>query len=1316
MSYNHQQYSGFYDPVGSQSNKQPTGYTYQTVGTTAPQYSSAATSSYANAGFQNYGTQGHQSYGTTNNGASNSNQAATALSSLSSSYNQQGSAGRAKSFQPHDRASWSTTGYPSYPPTDVQTPNRTQNTNSPAITTSTYGQHEGSTGFHVPQTYPSARASATSAGQAYQGARNHSGQQAQTQSQPPQRYASPLHAMQAQQQQQQQQGYSNQQSRNSKHKPSPQMAAQQTQQQRQQSASAEPSAVTVNPSQVYDDRAERERLVRIEEERRRKREAEEAARKAEEERRAAAEKRKQEAARQVEENKRRAEEEKRKAEDDRRKAEELEAKKSTNQKKRAEKAKQKRAEKKESNTAATALAQMASSNAMPSIDSEAPPANAEEAEMRAMFKKMREFNAKNPAMLAKMWEEERKAHASQSPQQTQPPPAPKSSAPPPTHSPATPAPTVQNQGHDHQQLRPFQRPMPSQQQPPPATLTITSPDQPVATQSNTSLWPPQKKGALAEAAGKWLLSLPENSGRRISTETIITILERNPSYVQLCEALEAHGFRFERSLLARELLKAVPDGLKGPSPQTTRPTQQVQDSTVPGSETKKGPTKKRGRPLKNQYEAKSHQQGPVAYETPSFKPLIDTAREVNSMSNALDPQLRGGPVQPVSQPPSWANPHFANGPPNRPANGGSVPPSQAQVPEQKPEIKPEEPRKPPSNKEEAARKTFGDLVDLTAQDSDEDDGPPKKMLQTSHGQMNGFNAQPASPAPPPPGHTNFRPPPTPFNFYRPPEGPPPPVTYGFGPMAPRAPPAQMVPPRPSSTQQPAPVPGPSKRKGPSLESQQNERIKGKMLVEPIMRDRVARKNKYDSRTIARDVLLATGRHPDMRSLNAHLYSMQKLLSTHGGGYESEAGRGDRSDLSTIKWEIIDPELPGEKAESKKPMPILARDEDLAADADDEDDGLPALNPGGLVSFDNGDGTASRAAIPDPIGAKAPKRRGRPPKYSTAAGGLDNFRVGTPNRQAAGGGHPNSAPAARSAPTDSSAPGGSGATGYAAFRAMDESGNPIKKKGRPVGWRKAIHSREAQGLAPATGANSHPSGPSRPRQSQQPAPVVEPKYQVFKCMWKDCHAELHNLETLKKHVIKLHGKPNADRKFECLWNDCNVLPLADVTVWANHFDRQHLQPIAWKQGDGPRGGISDHNATDSEAYLSDAQGRSVTPIITPNSERHRASGSATPAALRRPGEPSQQPLTKDERKAAAELEELEQQKVAVGLSMDRTGVRMANSKRRKGFLDDEDFEDEVESEGEGPPDYGDDDDHDDDDDYDHKDEDNDGADDDDKMQE
>lgn len=107
---------------------------------------------------------------------------------------------------------------------------------------------------------------------------------------------------------------------------------------------------------------------------------------------------------------------------------------------------------------------------------------------------------------------------------------------------------------------------------------------------------------------------------------------------------------------------------------------------------------------------------------------------------------------------------------------------------------------------------------------------------------------------------------------------------------------------------------------------------------------------------------------------------------------------------------------------------------------------------------------------------------------------------------------------------------------------------------------------------------------------------------------------------------------------------------------------------------------DHYATDSEAYLSDAQGRSVTPIIVPNFEDPQgASSQGLASAWKRPGHGAQ--LNKDERKAAAELEALEKHKRAVGPSMDRTGVRLANKKRRVGFLDDEDFEDEVESENE-----------------------------------
>jgi hypothetical protein len=58
-------------------------------------------------------------------------------------------------------------------------------------------------------------------------------------------------------------------------------------------------------------------------------------------------------------------------------------------------------------------------------------------------------------------------------------------------------------------------------------------------------------------------------------------------------------------------------------------------------------------------------------------------------------------------------------------------------------------------------------------------------------------------------------------------------------------------------------------------------------------------------------------------------------------------------------------------------------------------------------------------------------------------------------------------------------------------------------------------------------------------------------------------------------------------------------------------------------------------------------------------------------------------SKDERTAQQELQKLKERKLAVGPSLEKTGVRLANEKRRMGFLDDENFEEIIESEGEGP---------------------------------
>lgn len=60
------------------------------------------------------------------------------------------------------------------------------------------------------------------------------------------------------------------------------------------------------------------------------------------------------------------------------------------------------------------------------------------------------------------------------------------------------------------------------------------------------------------------------------------------------------------------------------------------------------------------------------------------------------------------------------------------------------------------------------------------------------------------------------------------------------------------------------------------------------------------------------------------------------------------------------------------------------------------------------------------------------------------------------------------------------------------------------------------------------------------------------------------------------------------------------------------------------------------------------------------------------------------MTRDERHASTELEAFRLHKQRIGLVMEKEGCTLANQKRRAGFLDDEDFEDEVVSDGEKEP--------------------------------
>ena len=96
----------------------------------------------------------------------------------------------------------------------------------------------------------------------------------------------------------------------------------------------------------------------------------------------------------------------------------------------------------------------------------------------------------------------------------------------------------------------------------------------------------------------------------------------------------------------------------------------------------------------------------------------------------------------------------------------------------------------------------------------------------------------------------------------------------------------------------------------------------------------------------------------------------------------------------------------------------------------------------------------------------------------------------------------------------------------------------------------------------------------------------PIYKVYKCGWEGCKAELHNLETLQKHVRKVHCKRVDGGDIPCLWSQCGKLNLvhdeisgvekrvhrpyvfSSEALWEAHMGKQHLETFAWALGDGP----------------------------------------------------------------------------------------------------------------------------------------------------
>ncbi|KAH4180542.1 hypothetical protein HBH64_024830 [Parastagonospora nodorum] len=819
-----------------------------------------------------------------------------------------------------------------------------------------------------------------------------------------------------------------------------------------------------------------------------------------------------------------------------------------------------------------------------------------EAEIRAMMAKMRELNSKDPALLARIWEEERRAKAAPKSPTVQNKPTTQANSAAPAQSSQANTPQVANQ---RRKAAPKEASFTNAAKPatpiPAPVAPMSTPAQASTARPGNTIWPLEKRNHLADAAAKYLQV--QNPAALVDASKILSMLNSNPSYIELCAQLEQSGLKLDRAAFAKNLLTAVPDvnstGRKAAPPQPTP----VYRPQVPAAVMKK-------------------EIATPGAASPAFTPAVASSTNRSSY-----------PPFPDSASPA---------------------PTPAPVAEMIP-IKPE--LKTPANKEEAARKrNISELIDMTLLSDDEDMGPPPKRLNSDA--MHSYGS--------PHAHIEDA------------------MVVDSEPVVNNFPianiPARTV---PQSTQQPAP---------PSVHVPELRHV---AVAEALQKKNALRRNNYNPATIARDVLLACGRHPSERQLNQHLEVLRTTLPVT---YES--------DLSTIRWDILDPGTPP-PGYFKDSVQALTEDAD---DEEDSEDEYGEARPRAQSNAIGGEsGVQARVqALPEGINPFKQKKRGRPPRHSLPnPTGPVPF---TPKRS------PSAANMSASAPRPSTA-----SVGYSAFRSATEygpDGQPLpKKRGRPVGWRKAIHGSVAAQSKPA--ANGH-TGSANKHQPSQPSSLrhvntgrEEPirinsrspsvanrvaRYQSYKCKWQNCTADLHNLETLKKHVFKMHRKETLRNTLECLWGDCgkevtNYDPNTNMPIekhtphsfdlesnWRNHVQETHFDPLSWELGDGPASGLSE--AHDSEAYLSDAQGRPVTPRIRADPDCVNMYQSTLQAPASGPRGRGRPPKSSQEQEAREAQARLVSQKRRIGPGMDRGGATLVNDKRRKGFIDNNGVEEEL----------------------------------------
>lgn len=679
-----------------------------------------------------------------------------------------------------------------------------------------------------------------------------------------------------------------------------------------------------------------------------------------------------------------------------------------------------------------------------------------------------------------------------------------------------------------------QVPKPQTQAQPPAPTTQSSvtpsPSTSIPRPTGQTHWPEGDKWALALAARDTLLAHPVNKGKEISSSDIRGLLDQGPSYDELCHILESKGFVVERTAFAQQLLSAVP------RLQAQRPSDQ---------------------PAQNQTHTSNYQiqavngggAAPVANMSDNFRNTFGQPRGGRLVSDLK------GPV-------------------------------------------------PPTKEQNAKKRSFADIVDLSADvDSDEEINRQRaeKMARLELSKVN--EAEPvAGPAPEPVADKQ---PSSPAQEAR--------ATRLASPSGPF-----------SAVQSDDDRMGISQFKN---DSPQRERLRKAHVVQPLIRDYAARRSAYNPRTIARDILIVAGKHSLMPALNHHL-----------DGLRTNFRHVDyNSDLSTINWALIDPAGPPPRKEtpprteiaekqvvggkpeqtaSEGPTAVVgprkgafaknrslginsfmpprpsfgvspsqqqapnpaSRSDDVSMLSAGQSSVFPSRGPHSTPAKPLGDNSRIQQA------SSERKRRGRPPgaKNKGPRKSLTSLPqpaptpstpistdMSIPNRP-----HPNTAsPKSLKASVERSTP------------VLANPRNIATTPARPSGLRNEVSITPAAGFAVVIPSPSHAARSTSEILSNPihitDSPAPKPKRQMYHCRWQDCPAELHNLETLRKHV-RNHLNEFEDGNYQCLWEGCGKSKIGAANIdsereplefqtaasWERHMDGRHIDHYAWKYGDGP----------------------------------------------------------------------------------------------------------------------------------------------------